>query len=80
MRDRSGQGEQIMGEISFTNLETNETTKILIDGTVIKERQNLGMMDWCDYCQHWAHKAEGRYDGADGLNHLFKCGTCLAKP
>jgi len=70
----------LMGEISFTNLETNKTVTITTDGTVIKERQNLSNMEWCDYCQHWAHKAEGRYDGADGLTHLFKCGICLAKP
>jgi len=69
----------MMGEMSFTNLTTNETTTILIDGTVIKEQQNLSDMDWCDYCQHWADKTDGRYDGADGLTHLFKCGACLVK-
>jgi len=68
-----------MGEMSFTNLETNETTTILIDGTVIKEQQNPSEMDWCDYCQRWADKIDGRYDGADGLTHLFKCASCLVK-
>jgi hypothetical protein len=69
----------MMGEMSFTNLETNETTTILIDGTIIKEQANLNDMDWCDYCEHWADKTDGRYDGADGLTHLFKCGACLVK-
>jgi hypothetical protein len=68
-----------MGEISFTNLETNETVTITTDGTVIKERQNLSVKDWCDYCQHWADKMFGRYYKADGLTHLFKCAECLAK-
>lgn len=63
-----------MGEL-FIQKPNGETTRILIDGTVIKEMQPLEI-DWCDACQKWKPLEGGQTSSHLGLQLIWLCEAC----
>lgn len=66
-----------MAGIEFIKVATGQRLRIALDGSELRDSVDAPRVEWCDRGQHFASMPGGRYDGANGLNQLWLCQTCM---